>query len=830
MRSTQSRLRGLGGIVAGTLVVTAIGAAPTQADEPSEPAPNIELQARSNLLVNDAGWNLPPGSSFNSITTALNDDGQIAFPVQIATYPGSPTTSTAAVWLGEGSEGDLVHRLPVNSAISSSVFINDAGDVAFTAGDATANTLWMYEAAADEAEQVTTMPVVPTSYSLGGIDEDQNVGFQGSFAGNRAFAAVIDGTGEWYAQDSGMDPDSAFSFLYSATFNDAQQIAAKVSLVESFNHQEIRVFEADGSSEAVLATDNVDEDSPYRSFDNSVALADDGTVAAFATLRAGGKVLVRTDGTTVEHVADTSADSPIASFDFFAPDVNTRGEVVFRGVDKDGNKGIWVADGDEIRPALVQGDVVQTDLGLAQLGQHDSSPIFGGSPRINNRGDVSSTAGVHPLGDNQEEWGTGVFIAYADAPDEPEPPVGVVEIGTSTIEHTVEFGGSDTTDVTFTNTGDADAEVTLASDEDWLTVDPTTFTVDADDTTDVAVTTDAEGLEAGEHTGEITITTDTDQELGPITVTLTVEEAPEPPVEPIEVERWEGANRYGTAAVVAASYEPGVDVVFLTTGLDYPDALTGSALAGSLDAPVLLTRTDQLGNSTTAALELLEPERVIVLGGPEAVEDSVLAEAEAVTGVEVERLEGANRYGTAAAVAGEFGTAEHVFVATGRDYPDALSAAARAGHLDSPVLLVRPDGIPTVTAKALDDLDPSQITVLGGEEAIEQSVVDDLGNWAPATRVGGLNRWITSALLFAEVASADTVYLASGRAWPDALAGGAKAASDGEPLLITRPDRLAGAIEDTIVRLFPDKVVVLGGKLAVHDSVIEELENLRGQD
>ncbi|WP_131105977.1 cell wall-binding repeat-containing protein [Ornithinimicrobium sufpigmenti] len=939
MRSTQSRLRGLAGIVAGTLVVSTLSAAPTQADEPSQPAPHIELQARSNLLVNDEGWNLPPGSSFNSITTALSDDAQIAFPVQIATYPGSPTTSTAAVWLGQGGEGDLAHRLPVNTSISSSVHINDAGDVAFTVGDATANTLWMYEAADEEARQIVTMPVVPVNYSLGGIDEEQNIGFQGGFAGNRAFAAVIDGQGVFYAQDTGLDPESGFSYLYSPTFNDAQQIAGKVSLTESFNHQEIRLFEADGSSQAVLATDNVDPDSPYRSFDNSVGLSDDGQVAAFATLREGNtKVLVRTDGTTVEHVADVSADSPLASFEFFAPDVNTRGEVVFRAVDKDGKRGVWVADGEDLRPVLVEGDVVETDLGLGQLGQHDSSPVFGGSPQINNRGDVSITSGVHPEGNNEVEWGTGVFIAYADTPVDPDPPVGVIEVEPTSLTHEVEFGGTESTEVTFSNTGDADAEVTLSEDADWLTLDPASFDIAADEdvnvafttdadglasgtyttavaiTTDtgqeldaisvtltvaeepappvgvievdrtavthevefggsestevtfsntgdadaevilsedadwltldpasfdvaadegvnVAFTTDAEGLASGTYSTDVEITTDTGQELDAISVTLTVAEEPAPPVEPIDVDRWEGTNRYGTAAAVSSTYQAGADVVFLATGLDYPDALTGSALAGSLDAPVLLTRTDALPNSTKAELKRLAPEHVVVLGGDGAVEDAVLAEAAALTGAAVDRLSGTNRYGTAAAVAAEFGaTGERVFVAVGLDYPDALSAAARAGALDSPVLLVRPDEIPSATTHALDDLAPSQITLLGGEGVVTKEVMDELADWAPTTRVSGLNRWITSARLFAEVASADTIYLASGQDWPDALAGGAKAASDDEPLLITREDGLPDAIEDAIVRLFPERVVVLGGEGAVADTVIKELEKLRGQD
>ncbi|WP_238154378.1 S8 family serine peptidase [Ornithinimicrobium sufpigmenti] len=412
--------------------------------------------------------------------------------------------------------------------------------------------------------------------------------------------------------------------------------------------------------------------------------------------------------------------------------------------------------------------------------------------------------------------------------DEQVPPVGVIEVDPTSVEHTVEFGGSDSTDVTFSNTGEADAEVSLSEDVDWLSVDPEEFTVEADDSVDVAFTTDAAGLDAGTYTTQVEVTTDTGQELEAISVTLVVAEEAEAP---FEVQRWSGTNRYGTAAAVSGTYESGAEVVFLATGQDYPDALTGSALAGSVEAPVLLTRPGALPNSTKAELVRLAPERVVVLGGDGAVKDAVLAEAGALTGAPVERVSGTNRYGTAAAVAAEFGgQGQRVFVATGVDYPDALSAAARAGALDSPVLLVRRTEIPSATAAALDALEPSQITVLGGEGAVDQGVVNELRQWAPTTRTGGLNRWVTSARLFAEVASAETVYVASGQNWPDALAGGAKAGGDHEPLLITRQGGLPGAIEGALQRLWPQKVVVLGGTTAVSNKVIEELEDLLERD
>ena len=45
---------------------------------------------------------------------------------------------------------------------------------------------------------------------------------------------------------------------------------------------------------------------------------------------------------------------------------------------------------------------------------NDTDPVFSGQPAINARGDVAYVAGVHPEGDRGTEWGSGVFVAYAE--------------------------------------------------------------------------------------------------------------------------------------------------------------------------------------------------------------------------------------------------------------------------------------------------------------------------------------------------------------------------------------------------------------------------------
>jgi putative cell wall-binding protein len=85
-------------------------------------------------------------------------------------------------------------------------------------------------------------------------------------------------------------------------------------------------------------------------------------------------------------------------------------------------------------------------------------------------------------------------------------------------------------------------------------------------------------------------------------------------------DRWSGADRYGTAADVASrGYPDGAGTVVLSSGRDFPDALAGAPAAGLQGAPLLLVESSCLPRETVAALERLQPERVVVLGGLRAV-------------------------------------------------------------------------------------------------------------------------------------------------------------------------------------------------------------------
>jgi len=257
---------------------------------------------------------------------------------------------------------------------------------------------------------------------------------------------------------------------------------------------------------------------------------------------------------------------------------------------------------------------------------------------------------------------------------------------------------------------------------------------------------------------------------------------PPPPEPPVEITRIGGDDRYQTALEVSRSMFSQASAVVLATGESFPDALTASSLAGAANAPVLLTRPDRLSPGTIEEMRRLGVSQVYLIGGTEAVRQSVTDELRRA-GFPVTRIGGRDRFETAAQVASktielrgsEFATGT-ALVVRGDDFADAVSVSSAAWANRIPVLLVRPSTAPSATLEAIARHGFSRAVVAGGTSAVSDGVVARLG--IPSTRVWGRDRYATSAE-FARWAHANSllgfahVGLATGVTFPDAVSGGA---------------------------------------------------------
>ncbi len=296
-----------------------------------------------------------------------------------------------------------------------------------------------------------------------------------------------------------------------------------------------------------------------------------------------------------------------------------------------------------------------------------------------------------------------------------------------------------------------------------------------------------------------------------------------------------GADRFATAIEASRlAYPHGAETVVIATGMNWPDALGGTALAGAVDGPILLTMPDALPAAVLDEIDRLWANNAIILGGEAAVSAAVEAALEEKLGEEnVERIWGPNRYATADAVALEVielldteydGTA---FVATGGNFPDALAAAPLAAAQKWPLFLANPaTGLSAATVAAMADVEDALI--LGGEAVVSASVETQLDSElsGDVTRLWGADRFAT-AVAVAEYAVDEAghgwnrVGIATGMDFPDALAGGVLQGRAGSVMLLTTPTALNTHTQTALSGNADeiDTITFFGGANAVSNAV-----------
>ena len=202
--------------------------------------------------------------------------------------------------------------------------------------------------------------------------------------------------------------------------------------------------------------------------------------------------------------------------------------------------------------------------------------------------------------------------------------------------------------------------------------------------------------------------------------------APARAVEDVTPARVEGPNRVATAVALAdQAFPDGTDTAVIATAVAPQDALTGTALAGSLDAALLLVYPDDLLQETADALDGRRVDDVVV-GGTASGSDEVANEL-AEGGRNVTRLFGESQYDTAEVVsraAIENGALPNVdglatvLLANGEGFADALAGSPMAYAGPTPVLYTETDVLRNEAAAVIDDADVEQVVVLGGPATI----------------------------------------------------------------------------------------------------------------
>ena len=281
-----------------------------------------------------------------------------------------------------------------------------------------------------------------------------------------------------------------------------------------------------------------------------------------------------------------------------------------------------------------------------------------------------------------------------------------------------------------------------------------------------------------------------------------------------QVNRLAGLDRIDTALKIWDSQTTWSNTIILARADAYPDALGAAPLAKLLKAPIVLTQPGSLPASVKTKLDAKQVKKVIILGGTNAVNTTVETEITSL-GITVERIAGANRYETSARIAQQTialsgGKTLPLLVATGKNFPDALTAGAAAAHAGAGFLLA--DTPLSAETLQLIRFAPS-VTAIGGP-AVQTLVREGIKH----TPVYGKDRFDTATQIADRFfPTPKGAYVATGANFPDALAASAAAGMEDTPILLTTPHELSATTKTwlTAHKGLLSKTVIIGGTSAV---------------
>ena len=185
------------------------------------------------------------------------------------------------------------------------------------------------------------------------------------------------------------------------------------------------------------------------------------------------------------------------------------------------------------------------------------------------------------------------------------------------------------------------------------------------------------------------------------------------------------------------------------------------------------------------------------------------------------RIGGSDRYATAVAVANVLGNPSTVFLATGINFPDALSAGPAAAHLGGVVLLTDGSSMPAITRSYLN-AHSGTVYAIGGPAAAADG---------GASRIVGTDRMSTAAAVASSFFTAPvSIGVASGATFADAMSGGAYLARVGGPILLTYPTSVPAATSNYLsaVRSGLASSSLFGGTAAISLGVQTTIDQLLG--
>jgi N-acetylmuramoyl-L-alanine amidase len=252
------------------------------------------------------------------------------------------------------------------------------------------------------------------------------------------------------------------------------------------------------------------------------------------------------------------------------------------------------------------------------------------------------------------------------------------------------------------------------------------------------------------------------------------------------------------------------------------DALCAAPLSQKYNCPILLNIKENLLSSTKKEIQRLEAKNAVIIGGTGAISENVEKELKAI-GLSCTRISGEDRFDTSVKIAEKLDFNGEVCVATGLNFPDAISISSIATQKGMPVLLTMTYKCPQSVKDYIKNKNITAAYIVGSDDVVSDGVA---GNFPHVKRLQGNDRYDTNMAVisnFAKELKLSTVYVATGSNYPDALAASALAAKTHSPVFLVNDTAVDKTKEYLLQNQILPNVVAIGQTDVVSDGVVKEL-------
>lgn len=357
-------------------------------------SPQFEYQILARANVRDS-LNLPEMSFLSNTSPSINISSDVVFKVM-----DLESSNKRALWFNR----EIIFQTEVGKYMSDPQ-INQSGLGVFEVfEEGSTDGIFQFNTRTKQVEKLNIenqSDIVNFTFSQ--MNDQGNIIFRSlDLKGKRSVKKISGKNLASIVSEGDVVFDEDVSYVFRPVQNNHNDVALKLRFgregqVGEEESDAIAVKNAKGEWLKIASDRDMDRESRFKSFYNSVSINDKGQVAFVATTTDGGKgvflhnpeqlVRAELESSSIQSIAQVGQFG-ITDIEYFSIRLNNQGHIVFRAIDMNGKRSIFLYDGNNVQRVIGEGDEVVADVYGVKILDNPMFPGLAGELGFNDQDEI----------------------------------------------------------------------------------------------------------------------------------------------------------------------------------------------------------------------------------------------------------------------------------------------------------------------------------------------------------------------------------------------------------------------------------------------------------